>query len=72
MEEVRVVHGPQRLACATVRRLATALLLLLVAAAPAAAGQPRGWHPKVHDARAFADARRGEVAFAVRTRTRTG
>jgi beta-lactamase class A len=53
-----------------VRRLAAALLLLLAAAAPAAAGEPRGWHPKVRDARTFADSRRGEVAFAVRTRTR--
>jgi beta-lactamase class A len=53
-----------------VRRLTAALLLLLVTAAPAAAGEPRRWHPKVRDARAFADGRRGEVAFAVRTRTR--
>jgi beta-lactamase class A len=56
-----------------VRRPAAALLalpVLLVAAAPAAAGEPRDWHPKVRDARAFADTRRGEVAFAVRTRTR--
>jgi beta-lactamase class A len=57
-----------------VRRLAAALLpalaLALAPAAPARATEPRGWHPKLGDARAFAATRRGEVAIAVRTRTR--
>src|SRR5215207_4508647 len=61
---------PRRLACRAVRRIAAALLLACAAAAPAAAVEPRGWHPDAGAARAFADARRGEVAFAVRTRER--
>jgi hypothetical protein len=57
-----------------VRRIAAALLpVLALAASPhasATAGEPRGWHPKMGDARAFATTRRGEVAIAVRTRDR--
>ena len=56
------------------RRIAAALLpalaLTAVLAAAAAADEPRGWHPKVRDARAYAAHRTGEVAFAVRTRSR--
>ena len=52
------------------RRIAAALLLALAAAGPAAADEPRGWHPKTGDARAFAATRQGEMAFAVRTRDR--
>src|SRR5215218_3368386 len=61
---------PRRLACGGVRRIAAALLLACAAAAPAVAVEPRGWHPEVGAARAFAEARRGEVAFAARTRER--
>ena len=56
------------------RRIAAALLpalaLALAPASPASAVEPRGWHPKLGDARAFAATRRGEVAIAVRTRDR--
>ena len=52
------------------RRIAAALALALAVAVPAAADEPRGWHPKTGDARAFAATRQGEVAFAVRTRDR--
>ena len=56
------------------RRIAAALLLALALAglhaAVAAADEPRGWHPKLGDARAYAATRKGEVAFAVRTRDR--
>ena len=52
------------------RRIAAALLpILALAASPhatATAGEPRGWHPKMGAARAFAATRRGEVAIAVR------
>ena len=56
------------------RRIAAALLLALALAglhaAVAAADEPRGWHPKLGDARSYAGTRKGDVAFAVRTRDR--
>ncbi len=49
------------------RRFAATIVLLGLLAAPAAAEEPRGWHPGVAAARAVAAARQGEVGFAVRT-----
>jgi hypothetical protein len=48
-------------------RALPAVLVLLVVAAPASAAAPRGWRDGVEDAAAYARARAGTVAFAVRT-----
>jgi beta-lactamase class A len=53
-----------------VRRIAATFVLLGMLAAPAAADEPRGWHPDVAAARGFAAGRQGEVGFAVRTKHR--
>jgi hypothetical protein len=53
-----------------VRRIAATALLYLALAAPAAATAPRGWHPAMAAARAWAIQRGGDVSFAVRTERR--
>jgi hypothetical protein len=47
------------------QRLTIAVVATLLAAAPAAGA--RDWHPHVRDATAYANARAGQVRFAVRT-----
>ena len=49
------------------RALPVVLALALLPAAPAGAAAPRGWRDGVAAARAYAGARAGTVAFAVRT-----
>jgi len=49
------------------RLLAAAVLALVLAAAPASASAPRGWRDGIPAARAYAQTRAGEIAFAVRT-----
>ncbi len=46
------------------------MLLFLALAAPVAAAPPRGWHPDMAAARAWAAQRTGDVSFAVRTERR--
>jgi Beta-lactamase enzyme family len=53
-----------------VRRVAATALLFLALAAPACAEPPRGWHPDMRAARAWAGRRAGDVSFAVRTERR--
>src|SRR3954447_9021225 len=46
------------------RRLGSLVALLFLAVAPPAAA---AWKPHVRDARAYAESRRGDIAFSVRT-----
>jgi hypothetical protein len=48
-------------------RTLPAVLLVLLSAAPAHAAAPHGWRDGVSAARAYAESRAGNVAFAVRT-----
>ena len=52
------------------RRLAVTVLVSLALAAPAAADAPRGWHPHMAAARAWAEQRTSDISFAVRTERR--
>jgi hypothetical protein len=54
-----------------VKRLVLALTALLVLTAPAPPVAGAEWRPHVHDAQAYAEARRGTIAFSVRTPARS-